>query len=142
MIEPELSLEPQNPLTRRTLRQFAGLWLLVCAGVALWQWFVHDREILALVLAGWAGIIGSLGLVRPEAIRPVFVGLMVLTCPIGWLVSHVLLAVLFYGVFTPVGALFRLMGRDALFLQRRLGRDTYWVCKPQASDVRSYLRQS
>ena len=110
--------------------------------LASWQWFIRGDQTPALVLGGVGVVIGLLGLVRPEAIRPLFAGLMVLTFPIGWVVSHVLLAVLFYGVFTPVGAVFRLIGRDALSVRPHDDRDTYWMRKPTAPDMRSYLRQS
>ena len=39
---------------------------------------------------------------------------MVLAFPIGWTVSQVILAVMFYGLFTPIGLVFRLIGRDPL----------------------------
>ena len=53
-----------------------------------------------------------------------------------------MLAVLFYGLFTPVALLFRLIGRDALSLRRRAGTASYWKPKPAAPAVRSYFRQS
>jgi hypothetical protein len=52
----------------------------------------------------------------------------------------VILASLFYGLFTPIAWLFRLMGRDVL-RRRRADAATYWKPKPQAPNVRSYLRQ-
>ena len=96
----------------------------------------------ALVLVGLGMVIGGLGLLRPPIIRPLFTGLIVITLPIGWMISRILLAVLFYGVFTPVGALFRLIGRDALSVKPRGDRTTYWLAKPSAPDLRSYFRQS
>ena len=67
---------------------------------------------------------------------------MAITYPIGWVVSHVVLAVLFLGVFTPVAVLFRLIGRDALARRRPPDRATYWLPMPAPDDVRSYFRQS
>ena len=39
---------------------------------------------------------------------------MVLAFPIGWTVSQVMLALMFFGLFTPIGLVFRLIGRDPL----------------------------
>ena len=66
---------------------------------------------------------------------------MVAVFPIGWTMSKVIMAVIFYGVFTPVAVLFRLMGRDALHLRRQPNADTYWLPKPQAAGVGQYFRQ-
>ena len=61
----------------------AALWL-VCVGFLTWPtlWFY-------VVVS-----IGVLGLVWPRAVRELFIGLTILTLPIGWAVSHLLLAVL------------------------------------------------
>ena len=99
-----------------------------------------DRGLLAVCLISVAIAGGLLGCVRPQWLRPVFVGWMILDFPIGWLVSHVLLAVLFFGVFAPVGILLRLSGKDSLRL-RRPNADSFWQDKPVVTDLRRYLRQ-
>lgn len=131
---------PWRP-TNRVLREFAGAWTLFFAGLAAWQGFVHDRQPLAVTLATLALTVGPLGLAWPQAVRPLLVAAMVVAFPIGWVVSHLLLAVLFYGLFTPLGLVFRLLGRDVLGRRYQPGRTTYWAEKPMPADPRSYLRQ-
>jgi hypothetical protein len=131
---------PTNPPTR-TLRQFAGLWLLFFASLALWQGFVRHHDLAAWICAGVAIMVGLPGLVRPSLIRPVFVGALVATFPIGWVVSRVILAMLYFGLFTPLGLVFRLIGRDPLKLRRQAQRASYWEPKPQAADMLSYFNQ-
>jgi hypothetical protein len=141
MLDPELRDEgPQ--VTSRTLRQFAGLWLAFFGGFAVWEYLGRDRPMAAVVLAILAVSVGFLGLAVPTAIQPVFMGLMAVTRPIGWVVSRVLLLILYYGVFTPVALLFRLMGRDALHRRRPSGVETYWQVKPAPAEMASYFRQS
>jgi hypothetical protein len=123
-----------------TLRQFAGLWLLAFAGLACWQGFARGHAAAAAVLAALAVAVGVPGLVWPRAVRPVFVGGMVLAFPVGWAVAQVTMAFLFYGLLTPLGLVFALAGRDALGLRRRPGRETYWAPKPAAADVGRYYR--
>jgi Saxitoxin biosynthesis operon protein SxtJ len=125
----------------RMLRQFATLWTCFFLLLAGWQLWRHDNEILAAVFAGLALTIGPLGLAWPRLVRPVFVGWMVLAFPIGWLVSHAVLASVFFGLFTPLGLVFRLIGRDVLTLRQPQGRETYWTPKPQANDPARYFRQ-
>src|SRR5947209_8661384 len=104
---------PRNP-PARTLRQFAGLWLVCFGLLAAWEGWGRGRPHAALLLAGLALTVGPLGLVKPAWVRPVFVGWMVLVFPVGWLVSRLLLAVVFYGLLTPMGLLLRLLGHDPL----------------------------
>lgn len=141
MIDPQLS-NSSDPLSQSTLRQFAGLWLLFFAGLAFWQGYLRQQMILAAVFTLVALALGPLGLIRPKTIRPAFQMCMAITRPIGWAVSHVILACFFYGVFTPIALFFKLIGRDALLRKRQTdSRITYWLPKPQAADTASYLDQ-
>ena len=137
-----MSAPPNSPFnpTERMLKQFAGLWIVFFGGIAAWQHLYHQRSTLALVLAVLAVVVGPLGLVWPRAIRPVFVAWMAAAYPIGWVVSKVVLGVVFYLVFTPMGWIFRLIGRDALQLKPQPGANTYWQPK-QTADPSGYLRQ-
>jgi hypothetical protein len=126
---------------RKTLRQFAGLWLVSFGGMALWQGLVRERAGLASVLAVLALTIGPLGLARPDWMRRIYVGWMILAFPIGWTVSQVMLAVIFFGLFTPIGFLFRLLGRDPLHRIRRPELESYWAPKLTPTDLRRYFKQ-
>jgi hypothetical protein len=81
------------------------------------------------------------GLVKPVAVRYVYVAWTVLAFPLGWTLSHFVLAVLFYGLFTPLGCFFRLAGRDPLALRQVRGVDSYWQSKPAAVGVENYFHQ-
>ena len=129
-----------NP-SEKTLRQFAGLFLLIFGALAAVEVLVRHRPALALVYGVLAAVVGPLGLVAPRAIKPLWVGWSVVAFPIGWVVSTVILGVLYFGVFTPIGLVFRLLGRDALGL-RRADVQTYWKPRPAARNQREYFRQS
>jgi hypothetical protein len=132
---------PWKP-SARTLRQFAALWITFFAALAVWQGVAHRRAVVAMVCTVMALTVGPLGLVRPSLIRPIFVAWTVAVFPIGWIVSRLLLAVLFYGLFTPLALAFRLAGRDALCRRRAAGTTTtYWTRRPAPGGVRRYFRQ-
>jgi hypothetical protein len=124
-----------------TLRQFAGLWIAFFGGIAAYQGWIRERTTLALTLAAVGGVVGLLGLIAPKLIRPIYVGWMVAAFPIGWAVSHLILAIIFYGLFTPLALYFRLIGRDALQRGPRPELDSYYVPKTTPADPASYLRQ-
>lgn len=129
-----------KPPPPKLLRQFAGLWLVFFGGLAAWRYWHGQTGGITIAIAVAAVVVGVAGLIVPAVVRPVFSGWMVLAFPIGWTLSKVALALVFYAVFTPVGVLFRMTGRDALRLHRAK-RDTYWMPKPAARSGEDYLRQ-
>jgi len=134
----DLKLDPPA----RLLRQFAGLWLVFVGSIALWQGLARERPLAGWILGALALGFGLAGLAWPKSIRPLYVGMTVAAFPIGWLMTRIILFGMFYGLFTPIGFLFKVMGRDALRLKRRKEKPTYWLSKSTPSDVRSYFRLS
>jgi hypothetical protein len=126
----------------RMLRQFAVLWMIFFAILLILARYRGASSIALISLALVAGAGGGLGLLKPQTLRPLYAGWMLLVFPIGWAVSKIILVVIFYGLFTPIGYLFRLRGRDLLCLQRPEGKDSYWTNKPSPQDVRQYFDQS
>lgn len=142
MIDPYVDHETSVTTTPKMLRQFAGLCILFFGGIACWQYFVGGNEITALIFALIAGGLGIPGLLVPALIRPVFTVAMAITFPIGWVVSRLLLGLMFFGIFTPIALFFKLIGRDALHRRRLAEQTTYWRPKSTPTNVRSYFRQS
>ncbi len=127
--------------TSKVLRQFAAAWLVFFLALGAHQYLARKHPSVGLALMGLALAIGLLGLLKPAAVRWLFVGWMVVAFPIGWLVSLVLLLVMYYGLLTPVALLFRLRGRDPLRRKRTPTATTFWLPKDTPQDVRSYFRQ-
>jgi len=127
--------------TRRVLRQFAALWLACFLALGAIQYLVTHRPMAGLTLAAIAVIVGLPGLFWPSLLRGIYVASTVLVFPLGWLVSLLLLLVVYYLILSPVAVLMRICGRD--FLQRKPAprRDSFWVPKRSPADVRSYFRQ-
>ncbi len=134
----ELDLNP----TRRALRWFGALWFpgffAIVGAIVL-----HGTGSLAAAGITWGGalLIAAAGLLSPRFMRVVYVGWMRAVYPIGWLISHLMLAVTFYLVITPIGLLMRLVRRDALKLRSGGSGPTYWT--PYEPDERAsrYFQQ-
>jgi hypothetical protein len=126
---------------RRTLRQFAGLWLVCFGALGLWHALVRGQTTVGLVLVSLALAVGLVGLILPGCMRFIYVGWMVLAFPIGWTVSQIVLAVVFFGLFTPIGLIFRLLGRDLLHRKPYPELESYWVAKPAPAGPRRYFQQ-
>lgn len=122
----------------RQLRQFGLLCIVLMPAIA-WVWGGSNSTILATALIG-AGL-GLLGVIAPSALKPVFVGLVLVSFPIGFIIGELILLMIFVGVFLPMALLFRIIRRDVL--QRRLnaGSETFWVPRNAPSNVRRYFQQ-
>lgn len=128
-----------NP-TRRELRQFGLLCLAIFGGMAAYGYLQGGSGLGTRLLAGAAVVGGTLGVLAPQALRPIFVGWLIAAFPIGWTVSHLLLGIIFFCVLTPIGLLLRVLGHDPM--QRSVDHDaeTYWIPHEQA-EVKRYFRQ-
>jgi carbamoyltransferase len=127
--------------TDRQLRQFGGIFLP--AFLLLVAFVAHRAGLSRAVPASLLLVaVASLGttLVRPRLLRRPFVALQVLAFPLGWLLGHALLAVVFFGVVTPIGLVLRLFRKDPL--RRRIERDvpSHWESRKPTSSLERYFR--
>jgi len=127
--------------TPKVLRQFAGIWLVLFLGIAAQNQYLKSRPMAAVVWAVAALVVGLPGLVHPPLVRWAYSGSMLLAFPIGWCVSNLLLAAMYFGVITPIGLFRRWLGHDELGLRPAPDRRSFWDPKPAPRDVSSYFRQ-
>jgi hypothetical protein len=142
----DLDLRP----TPATLRQFGWvalgafglLALLAYAEAGPFRFGLGSaREPTSAAFAALGLLSASASLVRPELNRPLFVALSVAFFPVGLVVSHLLLAVIFYLVVGPVALLVRALVADPM--RRRFDRqaESYWTDVPARDADASYFRQ-
>ncbi len=103
----------RNP-TLRELRQFGFIWMGFVAFFGAVAWFKFGNPSLARGLWIASIAVPLLGWAMPSFMRLVFVGMSYLAWPIGFVVSHVVLALVYYLVLTPIGLLMRLFGYDSM----------------------------
>jgi hypothetical protein len=128
--------------SRSQLRWF-GLVIAAFFGilgvVANWQFEARGS---ALGLWATGGAAAFVYYAIPPLRIPLFLGWMALVSPIGWLVSHLVLVLIFYGLITPLALVMRLFGRDRL--ERRFPSEaaSLWSPREQVADTERYFRQS
>jgi len=92
------------------------------------------------------GDLWSVGVVAYYALtplrRPLIRAWVTLTYPLGWLLSHIVLALVYHGVFTPIGVIQRAFGRDAMRRRFDPGAESYWIERDPKRDAKSYFKQS
>jgi hypothetical protein len=125
--------------TEAQLRQFSVIGALLLPLIG-WLWSADEFVLQCLVVAGVLIVVA--GIAFPAVVKPIFLLLTIVTIPIGLVVGELAMLLIYFGVFLPIGLLFRAAGRDAL--QRRFdpSQNSYWQAKKQPHDIASYFRQS
>ena len=139
MIKLELNPAP------RLVRQFAwfglvGLPLIVGFVLRLsvgFSW-THPAMIAAGVLAVVTLVLHELGV--PALAKVLFVVISVVALPIGFVISHLLMMVVYYLVLTPIALVMRATGRDMLGKKLEPQRETYWHVREAERPKASYFK--
>ena len=114
-------------------RKTALVVAAVLAAIALWNVY-RGRMTQVAIFGGIAVLLVGIGVLVPAAARSFHRFWMGFAAILGYINSRILLSLLYYLVFTPVGLVRRLIGRDPL--QRRgSAKSSYWI-------TRDYTRQT
>jgi len=131
----------RNPSPRQ-LKQFGFIWLGFMAFFGAVAWFKLAAPPAAVVLWAAAVIVPVVGWLLPSFMRLVFLGMSYAAWPIGVVVSHVVLGLVYYLVMTPIGVLMRLFGYDPMSRRGDRGGETRWVERAERRrGPGSYFRQ-
>ena len=79
--------------------------------------------------------------VVPPLRRWIWLGWLYVAFPIGWTLSHLVLAAAYYLVLAPTGRLLRLFRGDPLVRAPDPSASSYWTARRAVHDVRRYFRQ-
>lgn len=124
-----------NP-TKRDLRMF-GLVLIIGFGLIGALLYYKGKANIAIGLWSIAGAIALLAFVWPSGARPFYVAWMTLGLIMGFVMSRVVMTLIFYGVITPVALFFRVSGRDSLKLKKTQA-GSYWEAHESIEDKEYY----
>ncbi len=115
------------PMDRRALRGFGLLMACVLLLVGGWLWWKAAAS--GPWVLGAAALLALIGLAAPAVLKPIYKGWMILALILGWVMTRVVLTLVYYLVLTPIGFLGRAFGEQ--FLQLKLKRSgetpSYWV---------------
>ena len=122
-------------LTPREGRRFGftvGGRFLALATILLWR----DRATGAMVCAALAAPLLLAALLLPARLGPIQRAWMGLALAISRVTTPVLMAVIYFLLVTPIGALRRAMGRNAIARDRQAA--SYWIerARPGRGDLR------
>jgi len=127
---------------RKELRNFGKIALIASALISLLLYVLKGLGIQ------WAAFIFSIGfiiflgsIIFPKLTRMIYLGLILVTLPIGWVVSFILLATFYFLLLTPIGLVFRLIGRDPLRRKFDSTANSYWLTRRPPDSLDRYFHQ-
>jgi hypothetical protein len=122
--------EIELPSNRKFGFFFTGIFLL------LGGYFYYIKWVLAAyVLGGLSLVLLLVTLIRADALLPLNKLWMRFGLLLGMIVNPIVMGIIYFGLFTPISIITRLLGRDELRI-RFEEKDTHWISRPPA-DVRS-----
>ncbi len=130
----------KNPSPRQ-LAVFGLAWLVF---FGLWGWVSWHRGRHGAGEATWAlaALVPAAGLAVPGFLRLVYLAASYLTYPVGFVVSHVFLAITYYLALAPIGLTMRLFRYDPLCRGFEPSARSYWRPRGGTRPSEDYFRQS
>ena len=120
------------PHSNRDIKSFGitmGIILFIISGLLMY----YNKEIYQVI-----GIIAltfvGLGLILPAVLKPLYFVWMTFAAILGWVMTRVILSLVFYLIITPIGLLTRLIGEDFLAL-KKTDSDSYWNYRDSAEEL-------
>lgn len=127
---------------RNELRKFgeASLAMLTVIALVLF-WLERMSAVTSLYLCAAGLGIFILSRISTYLVKPFYLLLYMVALPIGLVLGHLLMAVFYFIILTPVGLIFRLIGRDPL--KRKLDpiAKTCWMPHRPYDSVKRYFNQ-
>ena len=121
------------------LRKFGitiGVILLIIAGFLFWK----EKESFQILLT--FGITFCIfGIAIPFILKPIYWVWMIFATILGWIMTRVILSLLFYIIVTPIGLIPRLFGKQFLELKWNKIDSTYWNYRSKKLNRESYEKQ-
>jgi hypothetical protein len=118
----------KKTVTKKDIRTF-GIGLAVILAVIGSLLFYKHRQTNYFWLYAVSGVLLVLALAAPNILAPIYKGWAKVANAIGWVNTRLLLALIYYLVFTPIGLLSRLLGKDLLDCKWQSQAKTYWISR-------------
>ena len=133
-----LNLRPSEKL----LKDFGFISLIMFFVIGLLLLGLGKVPAKGFMIFGLVGVVlYILSRISVALIKPVYLVMILLTFPIGWVVSHVMMALFYYGIITPIALFFRILNRDPLCRKYEPEADTYWIQCRKKRAAKDYFRQ-
>ena len=134
----EINWNPEH----KELRKFGIISLIASVLIAFLLYLLKGLGIQWMAAIFFVGLIIFVNsMISLKVTRGIYLCLILVTMPIGLVVSFILLAIFYFLLLTPLGLLFRLMGRDVLGRKFDSAADSYWLVRRPPDSLDRYFHQ-
>jgi hypothetical protein len=123
------------------LALFGVFWLVAFSALGWTVWRNTHSTGAAGAIGTLAVAVPAAGWIAPAWMRIVYLATAYAAFPAGLVISHVMLALVYYAVLTPIGLVLRLFRFDPMRRRFDSQAKTYWIGRETRRDVKSYFRQ-
>ena len=125
---------------KKDLRNFGitiGIILLIITAII----FYKSEKVIELLFYSGVFLIGF-GLVFPKILKPLYLIWMTFAVIIGWVMTRIILSILFYIIITPIGLITRILGRNNFHSKNKGLNNTFWnYRKLEKDELNKYENQ-
>ena len=118
---------------RKNLLVFGYGWALILTVLALRLWVKHGLSASKIVLLTTALVFLLVSVWRVQLLKPVYKIWMALGHKVSFVLSTIILGVLFYTVFLITGLILRLLRKDLLNRSIQPELNSYWLSRKTSS---------
>jgi hypothetical protein len=130
-----------NP-KQKQLRSFGKIALVASTVIALLLYLLKGIALKwVLIIFGFGLIIFIISMISLKLTKMIYLGMILFTLPIGYVVSFILLALFYFLLLAPLGLIFRLIGRDPLNRRFDPNKKSYWLSRQSPKGPEQYFHQ-
>ena len=111
-------------LDKGSLRKFGITMGIAFLAISSIIFFRHRHSFLPEVVI--SGLFFAFAFLAPLLLKPVYIVWMRFAFLLGWVNTRLILAVLFYLVFTPIGLVLKMLNNDLLDRKIEKDKGSYW----------------
>ena len=136
MIEEFKNINP----TLKDLRKFGIIFGIIL--VIIFSFLLYKQKIDSFLYFGIPFMFILLGILLPKSLGLLYRIWMSFAIGMQWIITHIILTLLFYLIITPVRILSRIFRKDFLSLRYKKDVETYWKKREtQNLTLKEYERQ-
>jgi hypothetical protein len=121
LIKEEIKNIPKTPADLRKFGITVGMLLVIIGSVMFW---FETNGFIYFTIAGTFLVFS--GIVFPSVLKPVYTAWMAVAVVLGFIMTRVILAVLYYLVLTPIALIAKISGKKFIEKGFDRGKQTYW----------------
>ena len=124
------------------IKPVVNIWMFAAIELSVVIAVQHHAGLLTYIFALMANVVLAVTVVNAGRLRPVYKTWMRAANAVGSLITHLVLALVYFVMFAPAGIVLRILKKDIMHLRKDEGAASFWIKREKKEFVQSdCLRQ-